>query len=452
MTGDEINLAVRARHENRDTPRAIRYPDWCTREAEMPKSGVFDERFEAAETFLDLILEHEEVKCLPMEEKKKIFQEFTVLIRRTFRMPDIFLTLASWGHGLLHYTGCFEGVYELRGPPYEFIRKCLHPAIIQAKDNKPIKVEGLLMQIDRRGSYTAIYRDFEGIPMGKPVHITCQKQWDMEKWDYYYVCVEISELKRDSYGYDLNIHEGLNYLDKAMFEHAQAHMRFKFKFVSGYGFNQGFNTKIRDVAVKLWELRMSVKGRPVEKIMKRLMNSLWGKSIAKIWDVKVRTVEDNKMRNVLVRNEGFVYEMHRTGEAKWQVALARPIVKAFRMPQFGINVLSSSIVQMREIISNCNEIDVPVFYTNTDCLLLKQEDLPKLKAFTEFYDNELLGEGLGQFSDEFKVPSRKFICLSKKKYLHCFVDETFRVRFPPKNVEEKDLEAWFEKKYLEKNQ
>jgi hypothetical protein len=190
------------------------------------------------------------------------------------------------------------------------------------------------MQIDRRGSYTAIYRDFEGIPMGKPVVIDGELHFNVDDWDYYYICVDIKTLPPDSLGFDVDIHEGLNYFDKVMWEHVADSLKFQWTIISGYGFNQGFNTKIRDAALLLWDLRMKVKGQLIELLMKRMMNSLWGKSIAKIWEVKIRSVEDDK--------------------------------------------------------------------------------------------------------------------LSQKNYLHCFEDGTVRVRFPPRGVEEKDYEAWFERKYEEK--
>jgi hypothetical protein len=102
---------------------------------------------------------------------------------------------------------------------------------------------------------------------------------------------------------------------------------------------------------------------------------------------------------------------------------------------------------MRNVIACCEEIGAEVFYTNTDCLLFRLEDVEKVNAHRR---GKLLGEELGQFTWEFSLPSRKFICLSQKKYLHCFDDGTVRVRFPPREVEAKDLEAWFERKYEEK--
>jgi hypothetical protein len=156
----------------------------------------------------------------------------------------------------------------------------------------------------------------------------------------------------------------------------------------------------------------------------------------------MRTVEDDKLVKMLQRNAGYVYEMHRVSEQTWQVALARPIVKAYRMSQFGVNVLSASIVGMHSILCEAHKMGVRILYTNTDCLCFQMDKKGVMMKW--------MGEGLGQFSEEFKSISRKFICLSKKKYLHCFEDGTFRVRFPPKNVAEEDLEAWFERKYLEK--
>jgi hypothetical protein len=443
MTADEVNLAIRAGAGNKLT--LMYYPDFCVRNPLPPR--------EVLNTEIDLILEHENVKCLPISEKIELYRTFVVELRQkwSFLRADKYATLAGIGQALLFYAGCFEGVVELRGTPYHFIRKCLKNAIIQPYKDKPVREEGKLMQIDRRGSYTAIYRDFLGIPMGKPVVLETLAAWKLGNWDYYYVCLQIDCILPSATGFDLPITSGLNWVDKVFYEHLVKNVICRTKFISGYGFNQGFNTKISEIAVQLWELRMKLKEAksPLELVLKRMMNSLWGKSIAKIWDVKMRSVQDDKLVMMLRRNEGFVYEMHRTTETEWQVALARPIVKAYRMPQFGVNVLSASIVGMHSIIEEAHKAGIRVFYTNTDCLCYSLDDNEKMHTLN---GGRWIGDLLGQFSYEFEVPSRKFICLSKKKYLHCFVDGKFRVRFPPKNVEEKDLEAWFERKYLEKTQ
>jgi DNA polymerase elongation subunit (family B) len=112
------------------------------------------------------------------------------------------------------------------------------------------------------------------------------------------------------------------------------------------------------------------------------------------------------------------------------------------MPQFGVNVLSASIVGMHQIIREAHKMGIRILYTNTDCLLFEVDQDEKMGKY--------IGPGLGQFDYEFREYSRKFVCLSKKKYLHCFENGTFRVRFPPKGVEEKDWEAWFDRKYFEK--
>jgi hypothetical protein len=302
-----------------------------------------------------------------------------------------------------------------------------------------------MMQIDRRGSYTATYRDFLGIPKGKPIVIRNDEEWRNGGWDYYYVSIKIERLRaRVHTGFPLPVENGVNWVDKVFFEHLYETHCMGFTFLQGYGFREGFNTKIRDVAVKLWTIRTELKAEksPLELIIKRLLNSFWGKSIAKIWEVKMRTVEDDKLVNMLKRNAGFVYEMHRVQEGNWSVALARPIVKAYRMPQFGVNVLSHSIVYMHQIICEAEAMGMRILYTNTDCLLFEVDQDEKMRKW--------IGPNLGQFDFEFEKYSVKFICLSKKKYLHCFEDGKFRVRFPPKNVGEKDWEAWFERRYLEK--
>jgi hypothetical protein len=380
----------------------MEYPDFCIRAYTPPKKSD-------AELCVDLILEHEDVQSLEPDVKTRLLEEFYQLMQTHWGSFDVrrYRTLASLGQGLLCHTGCFDGVVEIRGHPYEFIRKCLKNAIIQTPNDTPLRVEGQMLQIDRRGSYTAIYRDFLGIPKGRPFVIPDEKSWRDGKWHYYYVCINITYLRLPDVGFPLPLELGKNWVDKVFMEHVmKIQLVISFTFVSGYGFRMGFNTKIRDVAVKLWDIRekLRAEGSPLQLILKRLLNTLWGKSIAKIWDVRVRGVEESKLVGMLTRNAGFIYEMHRIGEKMWSVALARPILKAYRMPQFGVNVCSSSIIGMHSIICEALKMGVQILYTNTDCLCFQMDKKGVMMKW--------MGEELGQFSEEFKSISRKFICLS----------------------------------------
>jgi hypothetical protein len=138
-----------------------------------------------------------------VKQPKKLFDEFEQLMISEFdlkvygcnprevglvseRVCD-YSTLAQFGEMLMHKTGCFENVYELRGPVAQFIRKCCVSPFIQPAYNTKQRVEGDVIQIDKNSSYPSVYCEFEGIPSGEPL---IMQQFDPN--GYYYVAINVT--------------------------------------------------------------------------------------------------------------------------------------------------------------------------------------------------------------------------------------------------------------------
>ena len=83
-----------------------------------------------------------------------------------------FDSLAQIGEELMTRYYCYEGVPKLAGKPATFIKECAPKICVQPAFNKPQRVTGSLVQIDKNGSYTATYTQFQGIPKGEPKPMT----------------------------------------------------------------------------------------------------------------------------------------------------------------------------------------------------------------------------------------------------------------------------------------
>jgi hypothetical protein len=100
---------------------------------------------------------------------------------------------AAIGQELMHKYECFKNVYQLSGKPAIFIANCAPKITVSPAFGEVQDVSGDLCSIDKNGSYTSVYRDFEGIPCGKPKIL--QNLEDINAYDMYYVYIDILSMK-----------------------------------------------------------------------------------------------------------------------------------------------------------------------------------------------------------------------------------------------------------------
>jgi hypothetical protein len=88
------------------------------------------------------------------------------------------------------------------------------------------------------------------------------------------------------------------YVDKRALEDLIEYYDIEFDVIRGYGFNQGFNRKIRRFIELLFNLREEYKAKknPLQATIKPLMNSIYSKSVIK--DILSKTVIRHKYDKV----------------------------------------------------------------------------------------------------------------------------------------------------------
>ena len=95
-------------------------------------------------------------------------------------------------------------------------------------------------------------------------------------------------------------------------------------------------------------------------------------------------------------------------------------------------MLSWSKHLMNRVMCLAEQNDIHIFYQDTDSMHLYESDVPLIaRLFKEKYGQELIGESMTQFHNDFdgfagsvgKIHSRKLIALGKKSYLDILVDE-----------------------------
>jgi hypothetical protein len=358
-------------------------------------------------------------------EPIQVFNEFCKIIREEFDLcPWMFKSLAQLGQAILYKTKCYEGCYQLTGHIASFIRQCCVGPMVKTAYDKKYKITGDIIQIDKNSSYPSVYRDFSGIPSGPPQLIS---HFDPDQLTYYYILINVKSFicKHSSDPFPLISSCGNLYLDKTTFDLITSHYELNYEFIIGISFNS-FNKNVRTISERLYYIRQQYKaiGSHVQHLLKRLLNSLWGKSIQKPRPTYKVEIAADKIDNFKAFNEDFIYSMQQKGNI-YECHLIKPLMQNWSLPQFASNVLSYSLKEMSDLIYSAVDLGCEIYYVNTDSLTLSKEHF---NILNEKYN--LLSSDLGKFSIE--VESSTFYTLGPYKNLHILKDNTARVRYHSK--------------------
>jgi hypothetical protein len=274
------------------------------------------------------------------------------------------------------------------------------------------------------------------------------QEFKPREWDYFYVRLDVKSFQYlGEFGdpFPLLRAVGMQYMDKVMFDAICQRYTWEYTWISGYGFKEGFNYNIREVVQGLWKLRMELKakGSPLQAVVKRMISSMFGKSITREKLTSNAVMGQDRLLNILNKRSKshiFWFKKMRDGE-NYAVKFVNSIVMNWIRPQFGVNVLNWSRVSMQKEIDRAEAACAPVYYVNTDCMVMREGLINHLNVQLE---GELIGPKLGQFDWELPMTATKFVCISRRSYMFRFTDGTYKVRFGPKD---ENPEEWFDAKF-----
>ena len=383
-----------------------------------------------------------EIDCKILHDGYNTFRKW---IKETFKLDiDFILTGASLAHQYFVNQGCYDGVNELGGVPQLFIQGCVVGGRVMCAENKKMIINDTVNDFDAVSLYpSAMYR-MDGFLMGVPKVIENHDYNWIKNQDGYFVDITITGvgIKRKfplmSYKNDAGVRVFTNDMigrtirvDKYTLEDIIKFHNATFNVIRGYYFNEGFNTKVRDVITTIFNKRLDAKKvkNPIEMVYKLIMNSGYGKSIMKPVETESRffdTYENEDEFNVyLTRNYNWITSFVKFGN-KIKVNSVKCLIDHFNIAQVGVCILSNSKRIMNEVMSLAEDNDIDLYYQDTDSMHLKDADISKLSSvFKTKYGRELIGKGLGQFHSDFDLPGCSNIVAIKSIFLgkKCYIDK-----------------------------
>lgn len=430
----------------------------------------------------DYYINYLKYDCLTLMDGMRIFNKLMVQV--TGLSVYHYLTISSLSNAYLHKEGCYDGVYSVTGNTQAFINKAVIGGRVCLRDNKKVDVSEAIEDYDGVSLYPSSMKLVK-IPRGKCETIK-SKDYNYIKNNYSNFILSLKiKLNKHQQIPMLSILEKVSsktykrhwisnldmiyevHLDKTAIEDLIEFQKAEIvEITTGVGWpkENGENNKINEIIQNLFRRRLEAKkdkNTSLSEILKLLMNSAYGKTLLKDSDSEIIYKRSkNEMLKYVYNNYASIKRIElitpkEEDEYKsYRIIVKKGIIGNYNLAHVGCFILSMSKRIMNKVLNVANDNDIPVYYTDTDSMHLRQKDVPKLEQlYQEKYNEKITGNQLGQFHTDFNPSSRdvspvglhskRFIGLGKKCYLDILTNKEgqtdYHIRFKganSKNIKE----------------
>ncbi|GAB1227695.1 hypothetical protein ENUP19_0351G0005 [Entamoeba nuttalli] len=377
-----------------------------------------------------------------------------------------YASLSSMAYAFI-VNNCFakDALFEYTGVVREYIKQAVYGGRNMTSENKKYYITDEIVDFDACSLYpSAIARLY--LPLSSTNRMFHPSEWYLDEQQfeptetkfisYFVVTIEITKVNKirkmpiiikKVNGINQYVNEETTMtVDSIYLEDLIKYQEIEFKVVQGIywkGTKVGlFKEKIKEIYRVRKEMKQS--HDPAEIIFKLVMNSSYGKTIQKpIKEEKKFFRGRKKMTSFWRRHlEDVIVGEQLHGSDVWMVNVKKQIDDFYIPNIIGVLILSMSKRIMNELIYLCEDLDIDVYYQDTDSIHIKKKDLLRLeKEFKEKYGRDLVGSELSQFHSDFPLLKENHPGqLSKKSYLDVLtnedgdIDYLIRMKGIPKDV------------------
>jgi hypothetical protein len=223
--------------------------------------------------------------------------------------------------------------------------------------------------------------------------------------------------------------EGIvTYVDRITLEDYITYHDIQYDIIEGIYWDGSVNRNLKDVILELFNERLKVKdtNEPLGNMIKLIMNSIYGKTCQRRCNERVVYKDHQQAESYYFQNFGIIKEY---APNRYNTRIVeKEFDDEFSMNFIGSAILSMSKRIMNEVFDIMNDNNMPVYYTDTDSIHMREADQENLsRLYMEKYGKVLIGKKLGQFSSDFKmeenpkdytnVESILFVALAPKVYM-----------------------------------
>jgi len=365
------------------------------------------------------------------------------------------LTISSLTDTYMRLEGVYDGVYELTGNLREYCSRSAYGGRVHANTKyvKKLVNDKPIADFDGVSLYpSAIHRlsnEF-GIPTGKAkrmTHLHSEYKWCI-------MTVQITKVNKHQQ-MPIIAHRGagsIDYLnepptepviiDKTTLQDYIKLHHIEYKILDGIYWDGEANKTFGNVIYHLFQERLKHKkagNKALSNILKLMLNSSYGKCLIKTSSTKKSIVKsktykmndgkwsiknDDNISKFIANNFHTIKEIRQINNNQWEVNQVC-MDKSSNRAHIASFILSMSKRIMNEIFDIANDMNFPIFYTDTDSMHIYDEHIkPLSQKFKQIHNKELIGKQLGQFHSDFEadgydgyITSAGFLALGKKSYI-----------------------------------
>jgi hypothetical protein len=336
-----------------------------------------------------------------------------------------YLSISSLTDNYLLELDVYEGVYQMTGNLRDYAARAVHGGRCVVNDKYVKKIiKKRVAPIDANLLYSSaikrIYDEMGGIPIG--MCETFISNEELAKWEeklYSIVTIKITKIKKkqqlpmimyrnkdDTITYSNEPRDDKIVVDSVTLQDYIKFHDIEYEIFEGVYWDNGVNPKIGEVIIELANERLKYKAeknKPMADSIKLMCNSIYGKTIQKRDYTRKKMVPRKRVEDYIDKNWTTIISWRHISDRQTEVTEQRMDL-SYNRGHIGCMILSYSKRIMNELIDIGTSNNLDMIYSDTDSLYMYKKDIKKLtKLYKTQYNKDLMGDGLGQFSHDFKM-------------------------------------------------